>query len=78
MLNSAPSSKATNINLSSDVSTEAEHLSINISQISDQFLSEPVRGQRKQQWQHDNAEFIAVYNQIVEQEELPLQQWRTF
>ena len=29
-------------------------------------------------WQKDHAEFIANYNAIVEQENLPLQEWRYF
>lgn len=70
--------KATNITLSTDVLTEAKALGINISQVCDQFLRELVRKQREQQWQYENAEFIAAYNQLVEDEGLPLQEWRSF
>jgi antitoxin CcdA len=74
----APAKKATNITLSADVLTEAKALGINISQACDQFLRELVRSEREQRWQHDHAEFIAAYNETVEKEGLPLEEWRTF
>jgi antitoxin CcdA len=73
-----PAKKATNITLSADVLIEAKALGINISQVCDQFLRERIRVEREQLWQKDHAEFIANYNAIVEREDLPLQEWRTF
>ena len=70
--------KATNITLSVDVLNEAKALGINISQTCDQYLRELVRSERERRWQQDNADFIASYNQTVEQEGLPLEQWRSF
>jgi len=32
----------------------------------------------EQNWQPENADFIATYNRILEQESLPLQEWQTF
>jgi antitoxin CcdA len=70
--------KATNITLSVDVLNEAKALGINISQTCDQYLRELVKNERERRWQQDNAEFIATYNQTVEQEGLPLEQWQSF
>ena len=70
--------KATNITLSSDVLSEAKALGINISQACDQFLRELVRKERERRWQQDNEEFIVAYNQVVDAEGLPLDQWRSF
>lgn len=70
--------KATNITLSVDVLNEAKALGINISQACDQYLRELVKNERERRWQQDNAEFIAAYNQSVEQEGLPLEQWQSF
>ena len=70
--------KATNITLSVDVLNEAKALGINISQTCDQYLRELVKNERERRWQQDNAEFIAAYNQTVEQEGLPLEQWQSF
>lgn len=72
------SKKATNITLSADVLMEAKALGINISQVCDQFLRELVRKERERQWQLEHADFIAAYNRTVEQEGLPLQEWRSF
>ncbi|MBS4096930.1 MAG: type II toxin-antitoxin system CcdA family antitoxin [Sulfuricella sp.] len=74
----APAKKATNITLSTDVLTEAKALGINISQVCDQFLRELVRGERERRWKQEHADFIAAYNQTVEAEGLPLEQWRAF
>ena len=70
--------KATNITLSVDVLNDAKALGINISQTCDQYLRELVRSERERRWQLDNAEFISAYNQTIEQEGLPLEQWRSF
>ncbi|GBL46177.1 MAG TPA: type II toxin-antitoxin system CcdA family antitoxin [Sulfuriferula sp.] len=70
--------KATNITLSADVLSEAKALKINISQACDQYLRELVRAERERRWQHDHADFVTAYNQTVDAEGLPLDQWRTF
>ncbi|QXP85921.1 type II toxin-antitoxin system CcdA family antitoxin [Methylococcus sp. Mc7] len=70
--------KATNITLSADVLAEAKSLGINISQACDQFLRDLVRAERERRWQSEQAEFVAAYNRLVEQEGLPLEQWRMF
>jgi antitoxin CcdA len=74
----APPKKATNITLSADVLAEAKALGINISQACDQFLRELVRAERERRWQSEQSEFVAAYNRLVEQEGLPLEQWRMF
>ena len=70
--------KATNITLSADVLSEAKALGINISQACDQFLRDLVRRERERRWLEENAEFIAAYNRTVEEEGLPLDEWRSF
>ncbi|WP_445367898.1 type II toxin-antitoxin system CcdA family antitoxin [Methylomonas sp. BW4-1] len=72
------SKKATNITLSADVLAEAKALNINISQACDRYLRELVRGERERRWQQEHAEFIAAYNQTIEQDGLPLDEWRSF
>ncbi len=78
IMNQTVLKKATNITLSVDVLNEAKALGINISQTCDQYLRELVKNERERRWQQDNAEFIAAYNQTVEQEGLPLEQWQSF
>lgn len=72
------SKKPTNITLSLDVLTEAKALNINISQVCDQFLRELVAKERKRRWLQDNSDFIEAYNQTINSEGLPLDQWRSF
>jgi antitoxin CcdA len=74
----ARSKKATNVTLSTDVLAEAKALGINISQVCDEFLRELVRRERERRWQQDHAAFIAAYNETVEREGLPLDEWRSF
>ena len=70
--------KATNITHAADVLAEAKVLGINISQSCDQFLRELVRNERERRWQQNNADFIAVYNQTVGDDGLPLDSLRSF
>lgn len=72
------SKKPTNITLSLDVLTEAKALNINISQVCDQFLRELVAKERERRWLQDNSDFIKAYNQTINSEGLPLDQWRSF
>ncbi|MCQ8106166.1 type II toxin-antitoxin system CcdA family antitoxin [Methylomonas sp. SURF-2] len=70
--------KATNITLSADVLAEAKALNINISQACDRYLRDLVRSEREKRWREEHAEFIAAYNQALEQDGLPLDEWRSF
>ena len=70
--------KATNITLSADVLAEAKAYGINLSQTFDAHLREVVRQERERRWLQENAAFIAAYNEPVEREGLPLDQYRTF
>jgi len=70
--------KATNLTLNTEVLAEAKKLGINISKACDAFLESLVRQEKERLWKLENAEFIAGYNKIVEDEGLPLDGWRTF
>lgn len=70
--------KATNITLSVDVLADAKAFGINISQTCDAHLREVVRRERERRWLAENSGFIAAYNETVEREGLPLEQYRIF
>jgi antitoxin CcdA len=70
--------RATNLSLSVDVLENAKRLDINISQVCDNHLREVVRLAQARKWQEEHAEFIAAYNQIIEAEGLPLDEWKSF
>ncbi|MDD1621828.1 MAG: type II toxin-antitoxin system CcdA family antitoxin [Methylococcaceae bacterium] len=57
---------------------ETKALNINISQACDRYLRDLVRGEREKRWQDEHSEFIAAYNQSLEQDGLPLDEWRSF
>lgn len=75
---SLPAKKATNISLSVDVLVEAKAFGINISQACDQHLRTLVRQQHEQRWLAEFGDSLALYNQIVEEQGLPLEQFRSF
>jgi len=78
MKTSTATKKATNITLSADVLADAKAMNINISQACDQYLRELVRNERERRWRTEHAEFVAAYNQTLEQDGLPLDEWRSF
>ena len=74
----ASSKRATNLTLSADVLESAKALGINISQVCDAYLRELVRQEQERRWCQEHSELITAYNSIVEEEGLPLDQWRSF
>jgi len=41
-------------------------------------LRELIRQERERRWQLEHADFIAAYNQTLNDEGLPLDEWRSF
>lgn len=74
----AAGKRAVNLSLSKDVLSAAKELGINISEICDSHLREIVRSELQRRWKIDHAEFISAYNETVDKEGLPLEQWRGF
>ncbi len=73
-----PGKRATNLSLSNDVLEAAKDLEINISQVCDNYLRDLVRREQERKWRADHADFIAAYNETVDAEGLPLDEWRSF
>ena len=69
---------ATNLTPSKDVLDVAKTLGINISAVCDAHLREVVLLEQQSRWRTDYADFISAYNDTVEAEGLPLEQWRNF
>ncbi|HCP76948.1 MAG: post-segregation antitoxin CcdA [Pusillimonas sp.] len=70
--------RATNLSLSVDVLKEAKQLGINISQVCDAHLREIVRLEQARRWRNEHEGFINAYNETIENEGLPLDEWRSF
>jgi antitoxin CcdA len=41
-------------------------------------LTDLVKQEKARRWQSENQRFISVYNKMVEEEGLPLDEWRSF
>ena len=78
MMTAQTAKRATNLSLSVDVLKEAKQLGINISQVCDAHLREIVRLEQARRWRNEHAGFINAYNEIIENEGLPLDEWRSF
>lgn len=75
---SAPVKRATNLSLSGDVLDAARELGLNLSQLCDAYLRERVRREQACRWRTEHADFVANYNDTLENEGLPLDEWRKF
>jgi antitoxin CcdA len=70
--------RAINLNLNSKVLDMAREMGLNISQTVDALLTDEVLRRYWQNWQHDNAEAIAHYNERIAREGLFSDHYRTF
>ena len=74
-----PSGKrAANLTLSTDVLDAAKQLNLNISKLCDVYLQNYVKEEQARRWREEHAAFVAVYNETVAAEGLPLDEWKTF
>ena len=73
-----PTKRATNLTLSCDTLEVAKRLTINLSQVCDDYLRQFVREEQERRWRQESAAFVAAYNQTLEAEGLPLEEWRSF
>jgi len=74
----ASGKRATNLTLSADVLDAARDMKINISKLCDAYLREVVRQEQARRWRQEHADFITAYNTTIENEGLPLDEWRSF
>jgi antitoxin CcdA len=70
--------RAANLSLGADVLDAAKALGINVSQVCDAYLREVVRREQARRFHSEYADYIATYNQNLENEGLALEQWRSF
>lgn len=70
--------KPTNVTLPPDLLARAKQLDINVSRASERGIREEIRELEARRWAEENAELIAAYTDMVEQDGLPLAKYRTF
>ena len=75
---SAGARKATNITLSQEVVADAKELGLNLSKTCERLLRETIRMEKRRRWACEHADFVAAYNQSMQEEGVALEQWRSF
>ncbi|MBB4349954.1 MULTISPECIES: type II toxin-antitoxin system CcdA family antitoxin [Rhizobiaceae] len=73
-----PARKAANLSLDSTLLAQARELDINLSRAAEDGIAKAVKAERERRWLEENAEAIRVYNEYVEKNGLPLEEYRTF
>jgi antitoxin CcdA len=73
-----PAKRAANLSLSADVLDAAKDLNLNVSQVCNGLLREFIREERNRRWRIEYAAFVDRYNAGLEEDGLPLQEWRSF
>ena len=70
--------RPTNVSLSPSLVAEARELGVNVSKACERGLEEDVRKARAAAWIEANAEAIEAWNRYVEENGLPLAEYRLF
>ena len=67
-----------NLTLDSEVAQSARALGLNMSRLAEAAIAEATRVERNRQWRHENAASLQAYAREVEEEGLPLSEYRSF
>lgn len=79
MKNEAPSiRKAANLSIDAGVLAEAKALSVNISRAAEAGISDAVRKEKERRWKEENRETLESWNRWVEENGIPLAEYRQF
>lgn len=78
MLTRPPARKSVNLSIDADLLAEAKSLSVNISRAAEAGIAEAVRREKERRWREENREAIESWNRWVEENGLPLAEYRQF
>jgi antitoxin CcdA len=70
--------RATNLTIDQTLLDEAKGLGLNISRAAETGIETAVRAEKERLWQVENAEAIASYNRYIDENGLPLAEYRPF
>lgn len=70
--------RATNVTIDQALLDEAKGLGLNISRAAEAGIETAVRAEKERLWQIENAEAIASYNRYIDENGLPLAEYRPF
>ena len=78
IVTSAVVKKRTNLSLNTTLLQEAKSLGINLSQSAETGIAEAIKQRKQALWLKNNAEAITSSNEFINQNGLPLAQYRSF
>ena len=78
IVTSAATKKRTNLSLDTNLLQEAKSLGINLSQSAETGIAEAIKQRKQALWLRNNAEAITSSNEFINQNGLPLAQYRSF
>ncbi len=73
-----PARRATSMTLDAALLDEAKALGVNISRAAEQGVAAALKAARAEAWKRENAEAIRNYNDWIEENGLPLAEYRQF
>ncbi len=75
---SSTARKAANLSLDSELLSQARDLDINLSRAAEDGIAKAVKAERERRWLEENSEAIRAYNDYIEKNGLPLDEYRSF
>jgi len=70
--------RSTSLSLDRRLLDQARELGVNVSRSAERGLEEAVREARRQRWREENAAAIESYNRFIDEQGVPLAEWRKF
>lgn len=70
--------RSTSLTLDRTLLDEAKRRGVNISRAAERGISDAVKEARTRQWREENAEAIADYNRFIDENGIPLSEYRKF
>ena len=67
-----------NLTLDRDVVDEARELGLNMSRLAESAIKQAARTERNRRWREENRDALKAYEQEIEENGLPLAEYRTF
>ena len=70
--------RSTSLSLNRRLLDEAKGLGVNVSRAAEEGLETAVRAARRRRWREENAAAIADYNRFIDEQGVPLAEFRKF
>ena len=78
IMRQSPNRRPTNVTLPETLISEAKALKINVSQACEAGLAAQVKAAREKQWLEENRAAMDAFNAFIEEQGIPLAEYRMF